>query len=62
MRGGGWESLSVGGLLILALLLAFGLGAAIAVAAGWTQGRSASHSQKAPPQEHAERFLRLTAP
>lgn len=57
MRGGGWESLSrSAGLKILALLLAFGLGAAIAVAAGWMQGRSASHSQKAPPQEHAERF------
>jgi polysaccharide deacetylase len=58
VRGGlGWESLSrSAGLKILALLLAFGLGAAIAVAAGWMQGRSASHSQKAPPQEHAERF------
>jgi peptidoglycan-N-acetylglucosamine deacetylase len=57
VRGGGWESLArSAGLLILTFLLAIGLGAGIAIAAGWSQGRSADHSQKAPPNEPAERF------
>jgi peptidoglycan-N-acetylglucosamine deacetylase len=60
VRGGGWEFLSRSARIILAFLLAFGLGtaiavAAIAVAAGWTQERFAGHSQNAPPQERAER-------
>jgi peptidoglycan/xylan/chitin deacetylase (PgdA/CDA1 family) len=41
--------------LILSFLLAVGLGAAIAVAAGWTWGRSTGYSQNPDPHEHAKR-------
>ena len=50
MSGRGYVSRSAG--LILAFALAVGLGAAIAIAAGWAQGRSAGHSENANPHEH----------